>query len=210
MKILNTKNMVKIAILGCLSYLLMLIKFPLPFMPPFMDFDLATIPELIGTFAMGIIPGILIAVVKLLLKLLTTGTLSMLTGEIQNLLLSCAFIIPAGIVYNKNKTKKNAVKGLILGTIISSAFAIFSNMYIIIPFYSKAFGLSMQAIIDMTQKVNPLVDTELKFVLFGIVPFNLIKNTISSVIVYAIYPKLSPLLHKENINGISKNRRKIV
>lgn len=207
MKNLSTKNMVRIAILGCLAYLLMLIKFPLPFMPPFMDFDLSGVPTLIGTFAIGPLAGVFIAVIKITLKLVSTGTLSMLTGEIQNLILGCAYILPAGFIYQKYRTKKSALIGLIVSTIVCAIVAVFSNMYVIIPFYAKAFNLSMAKIIDMTRRVNPLVDSELKFILLGIIPFNLIKHAITSVIVYLIYPIILPIIKKEEKNAVSKSSR---
>ena len=80
-------------------------------------------------------------------------------------------------------------------------------MYVIIPFYAKAFNLSMAKIIDMTRRVNPLVDSELKFILLGIVPFNLIKHTITSIIVYAVYPIILPVIKKEEKNAVSKSSR---
>src|SRR5699024_11476887 len=73
-----------------------------------------------------------------------------------------------------------------------------SDLYVIIPFYAKAFNLSMAKIIDMTRRVNPLVDSELKFILLGIIPFNLIKHAITSVIVYLIYPIILPIIKKRS------------
>ena len=64
----TARKLVMIAIFGALSYVLMLFKFPLPFMPPFMDFDLAGIPELLGTFLLGPVSGIFIVLIKLLIK----------------------------------------------------------------------------------------------------------------------------------------------
>ena len=48
---LKTRNIALIGMMGALAAVLMMIRFPLPFMPPFMDFDFASLPEIIGGFA---------------------------------------------------------------------------------------------------------------------------------------------------------------
>lgn len=42
----------------------------------------------------------------------------------------------------------------------------------------------MEAIIAMTQAVNPMVDSVWKLVIIGIIPFNLIKYGVTTAIVY--------------------------
>ena len=68
---MKSKNIALIAIFGALSALLMYFTFPLPFMPPFMDFDLCGIPEMIGGFTLGPAAAFFIIMVKLILKLPT-------------------------------------------------------------------------------------------------------------------------------------------
>lgn len=176
----TARKLVMIAIFGALSYVLMLFKFPLPFMPPFMDFDLAGIPELLGTFLLGPVSGIFIV----LIKLATVGTASMFTGEIQNFILSLSFILPASLIYQRSTNKKTALKGMLAGTALVTFVACLSNVYFIIPFYTKLYGMSMEAIIAMTQAVNPMVDSVWKLVIIGIVPFNLFKYGVTTAIVY--------------------------
>lgn len=190
MKSSNVRKIVQVAILGAIANVLLLFRFPLPFMPPFMDFDLSGLPEMVGAFTMGPIAGIAIVTIKILLKLITTGTTSMFTGELQNFMLSCAYIIPAAVIYRRKKTKKAALVGLIVGTIICASLAVFTNMYIIIPFYAKVSGLSMDIIVAMTQKVNKYVDSQWKFVALGIIPFNLIKGSVTTIVIYSTYPLL--------------------
>ena len=105
---LKTRNIALIGIMGGLSAVLMLFRFPLPFMPPFMDFDFASLPEIIGGFAMGPVAAIFIILVKILIKMAIMGTNSALTGEIQNVLLSCAYVIPAVLIYDRKKTKRRS------------------------------------------------------------------------------------------------------
>lgn len=186
----TARKLVLTAILGAIAYLLMMFKFPLPFMPPFMDFDLAGVPEMIGTFLLGPVSGLLIVLIKLLIKLATVGTTSMFTGEIQNFLLSASFILPSWFFYQRAHTKRQAFLGMLVGTLSAIIVACVSNIYFIIPFYATLYGLSMDAIIAMTQAVNPFVDSVGKLVIIGIVPFNLIKFGVSSSIVYLSLDRL--------------------
>ena len=188
---LKTRNIALIGMMGALAAVLMMIRFPLPFMPPFMDFDFASLPEIIGGFAMGPVAAVFIILVKILVKLVITGTSTAFTGEIQNVLLSCAYVLRAVLIYDRKKTKGHAVAGMAVGTLVCAVVAIFSNLYMIIPFYVNLFGMTMDGIIEMCQAVNPAIKNPFTLAVFGIVPFNLIKNGVASLITYFAYKKVS-------------------
>lgn len=194
-KTLKTRDLTVIAMLGAICCVLMHIDFPLPFMPPFMNFDLCGLVELIGGFAMGPLQAFFIIVVKLLLKLGTEGTTSAFTGELQNLMLSCAYVLPPVILYHRNKTKRTAVIGMTTGTIFCSIVAVFTNLFIIIPFYMTLMGQEMGYFIQMCTEANPMVQNAATLAIFGIVPFNLIKCSINSLGAMVLYKRLSPILH---------------
>lgn len=185
-----------IAIFGALAAVLMVFRFPLPFMPPFLSFDLAGVPELIVAFTFGPLAGIFVVVLRILLQLVISGTNSMFTGELQGLMLSLALVLPASIIYQHNKTKKGAIQGMVAGSITNVVVAVFTNMVIIIPFYVALYGMDMDAIISMTQAVNPYVDSTFKLVLLGIIPFNIIKNVATCLVTFVIYKKISPVMHR--------------
>lgn len=189
----GVKELVFIAILGSISTLLMYLKFPLPFMPPFMNFDFAAIPEIVGAFILGPIAGVFIILVKILLMIILMGTSTMFAGELQNFILSCAFVLPAAIIYRRNKTKQAAINGLIVGVIVLTITSIITNIFFIIPFYATLFGISVDDVIKMASAVNPLINDKLTLALFGIVPFNIFKGGISAIITVLIYKKISIL-----------------
>lgn len=114
------QKVVLIAILGAMAYLLMLLDFPIPFMPPFLSFDLAQISEVIGTLIMGPIAEILIALLKELLKVALTGSGTMFTGELINFIVSVSFILPTWMIYRKNKNTQSAVYGMLLGSMVAT------------------------------------------------------------------------------------------
>lgn len=192
----NVKKIALIGMLGAIGGILMFLKTPLPFMPPFMDFDFASLPEIIGGFALGPMAAVFIIIVKLIVKLATLGTSTMFTGEISNFLVSCAYVLPAVWIYNRQKTKKSALEGLLVGVFTCAGVAIITNVTIIFPFYAKLYDLPLSDIIKMCAAVNPLVTNMFSLVMFSILPFNLIKYGASSIVTYIVYKKLSVPLKK--------------
>lgn len=192
---LRTKDLTMIAMLGAICCILMYFDFPLPFMPPFMSFDLAGLVELVGGFAMGPIQAVCIIVLKILLKLATQGTTSAFTGELQNFILSCAYVLPPVILYHRNKTRKTAVIGMVIGSFLCGIIAIFTNLYIIIPFYMALMGQGMGYFVEMCTEVNPAIQNVITFAILGVLPFNLIKCGINSFGAMVLYKRLSPILH---------------
>lgn len=187
----NVKEIALIGMLGTVAALLMLVRTPLPFMPPFMDFDLAALPEIIGGFALGPVAAIFIVIVKLIVKLAMLGTSTALTGELSNFILSCSYVLPAIWIYNRQKTKQSAIMGMVVGTVICAIMAVATNVLMIIPFYAYMFGWTIQDVVDMCHAVAPFVNDTVTLALFGIVPFNLIKNGVASLITYIVYKKMS-------------------
>lgn len=187
---IHVREMTFISLMGALSAVLTLLRFPIPFMPPFLSFDFSGVIELIGGFMFGPVAAFLIIVLKILLQLVMQGSNSIGTGELQNLILSCSYVMPALLIYSK-KTKKRAVIGMTVGTVVVSVVAIFSNLYLIIPFYVKLFGMSMEDIIAMCHAVNPAMKDAFSMAMFGILPFNLIKYGACSILTLILYKHLS-------------------
>ena len=127
----NLRRLTMAAMMGAIAFVLIFINFGVPFLSPVAEFDLSALPELIGGFILGPVGAVMIIVVKLGLKLAIQGTESMFTGEIQNFLLSVAYVLPAVLYYRRHRTKKGAAVGLAIGAITSVVVAIFTNLYII-------------------------------------------------------------------------------
>jgi len=189
----NLNKLVKVSVLSALSFVLMLIEFPLPIFPEFLKIDLGDIPAIIGGFALGPFAGFLIELIKNLLHLSITKTLGI--GELANFAVGAAFVMASSELYKRNKNKKNAVKGLIAGTIAMTLAAGITNYYIFIPLYSK-FLFPASAMIAAASKINPGVKDISTYILYAIMPFNLIKGVVVSIITLLMYKKVSPILHK--------------
>ena len=185
-----------IGMLGAIATLLMLFEIPLPFAPSFYEIDLSEVPVLIGCFAMGPIAGVLIELVKIVLNFVINGTVTAGVGELANFCIGCAFCVPAGVIYHKKKTKKGATIGLVSGTLTMTFLGCFINAYIMLPVYAKAFGIPIEALVEMGTKVNASITDLFTFVMFAVVPFNLLKGLLVSVIVLLIYKRISPIIKR--------------
>ena len=196
MKKTNLRRLTMAAMMGTIAFLLIFINFGVPFLSPVAEFDLSALPELIGGFILGPVGAVMIIVVKLGLKLAIQGTESMFTGEIQNFLLSVSYVLPAVLYYRKHRTKKGAAIGLIIGAVTSVIVAVFTNLYIIFPFYIKLYGMNWDSIVAMFSAVNPWIKNIPTMVAFSVIPFNLISRTITAVLAFITYKKLSVPLKK--------------
>lgn len=192
----SVRRLALIGMLGALGAILMLFRFPLPFLPPFLSFDFAFVPELIGAFALGPMASILIVVVRILVQFVLAGSNSMLTGELQSFLLSTAFLLPIALLYQANKTRKGALIAMGVGTISCTIMAVITNLYLIIPFYVYLYGMSMEQIIEGCRMVNPNMNSITSMVILGIVPFNLMKCLVNSGITFIVYKHLSSIMKR--------------
>ena len=154
---LTVKTMAKIAILAVIAFVFMLLDFPLWFTPPFLKFDISDVPSLIGAFALGPMAGVLVQLIKNLLKLFVAGTDTAVVGEIANFIVGSVFAYVAGLIYYREKTFKNAIIGLVVGVLAMTVAISIANYYVMIPFYSKAYGLPLDTIIEMSTAVNKYV-----------------------------------------------------
>ena len=192
------RTTVRIGMLGAVAAVLMLLEFPVPFLvPPFVKMDFSELPVLIGTFAMGPVAGVLIELVKNLLNLVLNGTTTAGIGELSNFVIGCAFVVPAGLIYKKNKSKKNALIGMSVGTVFMAAMGCLSNAFVMFPLYSTLMGIPMEQFIAMGTAINPAVDNMVTFIILCMVPFNLMKGIVISLITLFLYKRLRVLLKGE-------------
>jgi riboflavin transporter FmnP len=190
----NTSKMIKISLLSALALILMYIDFPItPF--PWLRIDLSDVPALIGAFGFGPLAGVLIELLKNMLILLTKGTQTGFVGEAANFLVGVALILPAALVYHKNKSKKTAILGMVVGAVCIEVVGIIANVYFLLPVY----GMQMSSAELM------------KYITLGLLPFNGIKALLVSIVTYIVYKKVSVSIFKVEPNfGGSQNKTKTI
>lgn len=187
----NVRYMTVTAMLSVVAFALMFFEFSIPFLvPSFIQMDLSELPALIGAFAMGPWYGVIICLIKNLIHLLITTTGGV--GELSNFILGAAFVLPAGLIYQRKKTKKNAVIGSVLGAAFMALLSVASNYFIVYPVYT-AF-LPMDTILAMYQEILPSADTLLKCLVIFNMPFTFVKGMLSVIITLLIYKHISPII----------------
>ena len=197
----QTKNRTKIRVmaqvgmLSAIALVLMLFEIPLPFAPSFYEIDFSEVPVLVGCFAMGPLAGATIEFIKIILNFAVNGTMTAGVGEIANFLIGCAFVVLAGLIYKKKHNRTGAIVGMISGTLFMTILGCFLNAYVLLPAYAKAFQMPMDALVGMGTAVNSHITSVTTLVIFAIVPFNLLKGVLVSLIVFLIYKKISPIFH---------------
>lgn len=190
---LGVKALVKIGMLAAVAVILMLFEIPLPFAPSFYEIDFSEVPVLVGCFAMGPFAGALIEFVKILLNFVITGTDTAGVGEIANFIIGCSLCVPAGLIYRRNRTRKSALIGMVVGTVTMTVIGCIINAFVLLPTYAVAFGMPIDALVSMGTAVNSNITNLFTFVMFAVAPFNLLKGILVSVIVFLIYKKISPV-----------------
>jgi riboflavin transporter FmnP len=190
----RTRTMVQIAMLSAVAAVLMLWDFPLPIAPSFYKLDFSEVPVLIGSFAMGPLAGAGIELIKILINLVVNGTDTMFVGELANLLIGCALVVPAGLIYRKHKTRRHAIFGMLTGIVCMTVVGAAVNAFMLLPAYGAAFGMNVSAFVGMGQAIIPAVDSLFKFCLLIVAPFNLLKGVVVSVITLLLYKHISRLL----------------
>lgn len=192
---ISTSNMVKISLLSVMSFILMFVNTPLPFAPAFLKLDIADVPSIIGGFAMGPVAGILIQLLKNLIHFITNTSTGGI-GEISNFIVGGSFVLISSSIYHMKKTKQSAVIGSIVATVVMTIVASVSNYFIIIPFYSHI--MPIEAIISMGTAVNSLITDKLSLIIYGVIPFNIFKGILISVVTASLYKKVAPILKVKN------------
>ena len=193
-KLFTLKHLVLMGMFGALGAVLMLFEFPIPFIaPPFYGLDLSEIPVLVGTFSMGPLAGLVIELVKILVKLVLKPTTTGFVGEFANFCIGCSLVLPAGFLYKRNKTKKGALIGMIIGTVSMAVIGAVLNALVMIPFYSNF--MPLESIIAAGAAINPVVSNVWTFAFACVAPFNLVKGALVSLITTLVYKRISIIIH---------------
>ncbi|MGN0628927.1 MAG: ECF transporter S component [Oscillospiraceae bacterium] len=190
---INIRKLVGTAMLGAVATILMYLEFPIPIMPAFIKMDVSELPALIAGFAYGPVSGVVVCLIKNLIKLPSTTTAAV--GELFNFVMGALFVGTAALVYKKIKSRKGAAIGSVLGAAVMAIVSVPYNYFIVYPAYVVFYGMPLDAIIGMYQAINPNVDGLLACLLTFNLPFTFFKGLVDALICFLIYKPLSPILH---------------
>lgn len=197
-KVSPTRRVTILAMCGALAMVLHIFDFPLPFLAPdFYKLDFSELHVLLCSFYLGPSAGIVCEALKIMLKLLIKGTSTAFVGDFANFVVGCSLVLPASICYHIKKTKKTALLGLGLGTLVITIFGSLFNAVYLLPRFSELYGLPLDAIVSMGTAINGRIDSVSTLVLFSVAPLNLLKGAVVSLLTLLLYKRVEkPLFEK--------------
>lgn len=189
---LSTRFMARVAIFGAISallYCLPFFKFRLPFFLSFLEIHFDEIPAFIASFAYGPLCGAMVLVLKTLIKLPFTNTATV--GEWLDLLYGIALILPASIIYQKHRTFKGAIIGLLVSVVSQLLVSFICAGTFVIDFYSALYHIESEQILAMGQALNSNVkDIYFSMAFYCFLPFNAFKDAIIVLLTILLYPRV--------------------
>ena len=187
-----------VAVCAAIAAVLHILDFPLLFLAPeFYKLDFSELPVMLCGFYLGPSAAVACEAVKIILKLLLKGTSTAFVGDFANFAVGCSLVLPAAIVYHLHKSRKGALMGLALGTIVLTIFGSAFNAIYLLPKFSQLYGIPLDAIIGMGSAINGGIHSVSTFVLLAVAPLNLVKGVSISVLTMLLYKKVArPLFGK--------------
>lgn len=177
----KTNRMVKLAILGALSLVMVTwIHFPIIPAAPFLEYDPADVPILIGAFLYGPGAGFVLTVLVSLIQAVTVSAGSGWVGFVMHVIATGTLAVVAGLIYQRKHTFLGAIVGLVLGSLAMTLVMIPSNLFFTVKFWGMPY------------------DSVIKLLPTAIVPFNLIKSFANALITVLIYKSIANILRREN------------
>lgn len=187
MKNSKLRKMLIIAMLGSIGTILMQLNFPLPALPAFLKFDFGEVPAVLAVLTLGPVAGITVEVIKNVLHWFLTGSpTGVPVGEIANFVTGVLFILPIYFIFNKFRHTKGLGAGLIAGTVSMAIGMSVLNYMVFLPMYT--FFLNYPATTG---------DALYTMIVLGILPFNLLKGIIITVVSLLLFRSMKQWIAKQ-------------
>jgi riboflavin transporter FmnP len=178
----STKQLVTMALMCAIAILLSFIEFPIFPAASFLKLDISFVPSAVMGFAYGTGPGVLVGIACAVAHGAITGNW---VGCLMNIIAVCAVVIPSAAIYQRNRTFKGAVTGMIVSAVLLVVAAIVANLVIDPMFY----GIPFDAVVGL--------------IVPAILPFNIIKAIVVSILTGVVYKSISNLItpEKDQVRG---------
>ena len=179
---MNKKQVIRTAIMAMLTALsivsLYIIRMPLIPAAPFLEYDAADIPVLIGSMLLGPVSGIVTLLAVCLIQAITVSASSGWIGFVMHFIASSVLVLIASLIYKRKQTTVSLIIGLIIGSLAMTAVMIPLNLI----FTGIFLGAGTQTVVQM--------------LIPAIIPFNLLKAGINSAVTFAVFTPIKSILKK--------------
>ena len=200
------KKLVLTALFSAMSVLLYLFpKFSLPIFPSFLEMNFSMLPLMILGFSCGAMYGGLGVLLRYVSNLIIEGSITAGVGEIMDLMLGAAIVIPASLIYRyiKMKEPKKTLISLVIGLSCWIVFGALLNIFYAIPLYLKLyFGDNVNALVGALH-IIPGVNASnymAKYIIYAVIPFNLILGFVVMSVTFLVNKRISILYVEDDDN----------
>lgn len=169
----STRQLVTMALMCAIGTLLSFIEFPLLPGVTWLKFDASNMPAMVAGFAYGPAGGVAVGIVTAIIHGLLMADF---TGALMNILVVTCFVLPAALIYKKKRTYKLAIIGLVFSIIAGVIGSIIGNL-LLTPSW---LGVPFDAVVALIIPV--------------LIPFNLLKGLLNSVITLIVYKSISNII----------------
>ena len=180
-KRMDTKTLAMLALLAALAYVVMFLSKQIPVnVLGFLNFDLKDVIVCITGVLFGPLAAAGVSLVVSVIEMVTISSTG-LWGLLMNVLSTCALACTAAWFYQRKRTIKNAIIGLVIGVLLMTAVMLLWN-YLITPIYMKRPRAAVAKLLIPT-----------------FLPFNLIKGGINATLTILIYKPIVNALRKAKL-----------
>ncbi|MBO5228626.1 MAG: ECF transporter S component [Lachnospiraceae bacterium] len=174
----NVKRITMIGLFSAIAFALMYFgRIPVVL---FLKYDPKDIVITLGGFIMGPLSALIISVIVSLIEMFTASDTGII-GFIMNVLSTCSFACVAALIYQKKKTLKGAVIGLVAGCVLMVAVMLLWN-YLITPLYMKC---TREQVVEL--------------LLPAFLPFNVLKGGLNAAFTFLLYKPVVTALRKSGL-----------
>jgi Predicted membrane protein len=175
----STKNLAIMGVLAAMSVILIyLIRFPIIPAASFLEYEPGDIPLYMIAFLFGPLSGLIVTIVVCILQGITVSAGSGIIGVMMHIFATGSFVLVAGNIYRLKKNRVMMILALLAGVLTMTVSMCLWNV-IFTPIFMN---VPRKVVIDM------LVP--------AIIPFNLIKAGINSVIAFVLYETVIRVIKK--------------
>jgi riboflavin transporter FmnP len=179
----STQQLTMLAMFIALGYMFMLVtRLSITFVPslPFLKYDPKDVIIVMAGFIYGPLSAFIVTVLVAVLEFFTVSETGII-GLIMNVLATASFTCTAAIIYQKMRSRKGALIGLISASIVLTIVMVLWNI-IVTPMYM---GIPREAIIAM--------------IIPGFIPFNLLKGLLNASFAFLLYKPLVSALRRMKV-----------
>lgn len=194
----------KVAIIGIFtgfSIVLYFLKFNLPFIfPSFLEINFSLLPIIIIGFMLGPTEGITIVLLRAIIKMPFTSTFCV--GELADVFIGIPVVLVTSLIYLRKHNKQGALLALTFGMLTWVFAGVLANYFINVPFFVQLYFdgnvsgfIGILSIIPGINEDNYMI----RYLLYAVVPFNVLLSSIVSVVTFLVYKKISIIFNKLSI-----------